>query len=513
MDTGKDYQDKWIKLPFVGFGITPLEQERRTDWEKFASQILALQKSGNVGLIAETGAGKTVIAILTIIASDYRTLFLVPQRLLAEQHLELLNRISGNTVKARAITGLTKKRIWHDHSDRIIFATPHIFFNDMRRGQADINQFGFLILDELHKTVGDYPYVPIAKLAQKQGLKILALSASPGGDLAHLTAVKKNCFLSHWLAAKIKTPASQEKLEVVKPNKLLLEVESLFLALLNDAALDLAACGFELKQNNVLSFKESEHLRQSIQSVKGVPEYYEAISAYARYMKLRHAFQLAMSESYGTFLAFVQKLQRDKTKAASQILRDPDFNKIVSLANLAGDTHPKVARLLGAVYYLATNHRNALIFVAYKNTARHLLEVLRAEGMRVEMVFGGEDKNIKHQQLVLAKLGQRQLDFVLATSVVEEGISIPEVDAVIHYSMPWTEISRLQRSGRTGRLYAGEIIYIALDHFLDKALYWGTRSRLKRMRALIQEQADAGSRPARLRRYRGKIDLTLPLFS
>nr|HPN81611.1 DEAD/DEAH box helicase [bacterium] len=97
-------------LPLVGFGQTPMELDRRTSWENFALQIIDHFRSGNVALVAETGAGKTVIALMAIIAKNWRTLFLAPQRYLAGQHQRLLDRISGESVPSQMYTGLTKKR-------------------------------------------------------------------------------------------------------------------------------------------------------------------------------------------------------------------------------------------------------------------------------------------------------------------------------------------------------------------------------------------------------------------
>ena len=512
------YKDKWKDLPFTGFGHSPVEQIRRQNWEQYAVNILDRfdkREPENVSLIADTGAGKTVIAHLVVIASGMRTLFLVPQRALTYQHQILLDRMSDSMVHTRSITGLNKQidRVWNDDSDQIVFATPHIFVNDLKRGIVDINSFKLVIIDEFHKATGDYPYVFAADTAYQAGLKILALSASPGGDLEKVETVHHNCHIKHSLRARIETPPKSEHLEVVPICDKLKQAEEYFLALLSDTAIDLELGGFVIDRSRVLTVKELNNLHTCIQGCERGSEYYEAISAYAKYMKLRHAFGLMMSESYGTFLKFVEKLKKDKSNAARRILKSSEFHQLVLIADANSGAHPKVNRLMGAIYGLASKNHNALIFVAYKDTAKYLAELIKQDGLTVEVVFGGRDKDLKHQQEVMDRISRRDLDFVLATSVVEEGINVPEVDAVIHYSMPVTEVSRLQRSGRTGRLQSGEVIYIAMDHFLDRGMYWGTRQRLQRMRQLIDSDTALASDETKqpTSKYRHKIDQTVLL--
>ncbi|HOH66937.1 MAG TPA: helicase-related protein [bacterium] len=499
-------------LPLVGFGQTPMELDRRADWENFALKIINHFRSGNVALVAETGAGKTVIALMAIIAKNWRTLFLAPQRYLAGQHQRLLDRISGESVPSQMYTGLTKKRDWNSLADRIIFATPHIALNDYRRQLIDLSQFDLVVIDEFHKAIGDYPYVSLAQVASSKRLKILALSASPGGDLEKIETVRKNCRISHWLKAEIKTPTKNEYLEMVKLDDNLKKIEQLFLSLLRDTALDLTCYGLTVNEKKLPTIKELNRLKECVDSLKGEEVFYPAISAYARYAKLRHAYAITISEGYGSFLAYLEKLRKDQSRAVHDIFQKNDFHEIVALARQNQLNHPKVYQLLQLASNLKERGKTALVFVGLKDTAEMLLDFMERYKIKADIVFGGADKNLSHQEKVLDQLADRQLDCLICTSVMEEGVSIGEVDSVIHYSMPPTEISRLQRSGRTGRLRSGEVIYLAIDHALDTNRYFATKRKLERMKEALRQNSFDPADSETIRYHKRKIDRTLPLI-
>jgi len=494
-------------LPFLGFDPSPAQFKRRMEWEEIAMKVIDDLAIGNTSLVADTGAGKTIIALLAIIARGWRTLFLTPQRYLACQHQRLLDKITAESVRSRVITGLVRKarREWHAE-DRIVFATPHIALNDWRRGMLDLGRFDLIVEDEFHKATGAYPYVPLAEEARKRGLKILSLSASPGGSLDKIVAVTDNCDIKEWVRAEIQTPAKYEHIEPAQPDKTLKEIEQLFKDLLKDAALDLVSCGIELSENEIVPIKELLGLRKKIDSIQDKGRRCFAMSAHARYIKLRFALTLAVTENYDAFMEYAIGLKDDGTRAAERILKMHKFLQIYAMAKANRATHPKLVSLVSTMQALKERNRNAIVFISNKSSARGLHRHLLAAGIRVDVVFGGTDKDLAHQEEVLDKLAQREIDCVIGTSVIEEGVSIAEVDTVIHYSMPVTEISRMQRSGRTGRIRGGEVIYLAIDHPMDMLMYYVTRSGQRRMRKIVKEGLQSPLIRKKLARHRNRIN-------
>ena len=109
-----------------------------------------------------------------------------------------------------------------------------------------------------------------------------------------------------------------------------------------------------------------------------------------------------------------------------------------------------------------------IIFVGEKVTGEYIKGIMNEKIPISEVVFGGQ-KNVKNQLETIEKLKDGGLMFLVSTSVIEEGLNVPEVDAVVHYSMPMTEIARIQRNGRTARVETGNVVFIVLNHSLDKA--------------------------------------------
>ena len=70
---------------------------------------------------------------------------------------------------------------------------------------------------------------------------------------------------------------------------------------------------------------------------------------------------------------------------------------------------------------------------------------------------------------------------LIATSVAEEGIDIPDVDLVLFYEPIPSEIRTIQRRGRTGRSSTGKVIILITSGTRDEAYYWAEGSREKKM--------------------------------
>jgi ERCC4-related helicase len=106
-------------------------------------------------------------------------------------------------------------------------------------------------------------------------------------------------------------------------------------------------------------------------------------------------------------------------------------------------------------------------------------------GFRTGLVFGGKEMRIKEQRQVLTNLSSGHLDVVIATSVLELGVSVPEVDFICNYSQPLTTAARIQRNGRTGRFRAGEVVSILINHPFDRSIYWKVRKQEKKMKLVL----------------------------
>ena len=84
---------------------------------------------------------------------------------------------------------------------------------------------------------------------------------------------------------------------------------------------------------------------------------------------------------------------------------------------------------------------------------------------------------------------------LVATSIGEEGLDIPSVDAVVFYEPIPNEIRNIQRKGRAGRIKFGRIVILVANRTKDETYLFISRLREKRMRdnvLKIKEGLDMG---------------------
>ena len=516
----EDLERIWSKLNFHGFKQEEYAK-KYLSWKAGAKKLVEfLEQWRSVGLIADTAAGKTIITILAVFALGKRTLFLTPQRLLTGQHSDLVALMDTNKeyLHSRFINGEVskQKRIWNDPADQIVFATPHVVMAEIKNGSFNMGDFGLVIFDEMHKATGNYPYVPLAKIAYTSGLFSVGLSASPGGTIEKISIIKENLFLKDLFRVEVETPKKNEDVVVAEMDEHILQIEHLFTDMLLDVAGNIADLGIKMDRTSVTNMRVFEDIAEELLTKY---KYQKGGLLAAKYRKIYHAYFIAITESYGTLLEYLDRMeQKDGSKSGRQIVLDDNTRKIANIARTS--SHPKVEKFFELLSSLKQAGKNALVFFSQKSTALALKKYFSGNEFEIEILFGGTDKNIKHQAKVLQKMAAREVDFIFATSVAEEGLSVPEIDTVIQYSMPQTETALLQRSGRTGRMKTGHVVFLTINHSLDKVFYYVAKAKTKKMRKIIgeemfsanEEPAEPPSPPRKGKRKKWKDDSTVPLF-
>jgi len=134
-----------------------------------------------------------------------------------------------------------------------------------------------------------------------------------------------------------------------------------------------------------------------------------------------------------------------------------------------------------------------MIFNNYRDNAGVLVEELnKIDGVRASLFVGqakkkGSRLSQKEQKEMLEKFGSGEFNFLVSTSIGEEGLDIPKVDAVMFYEPVPSAIRAIQRRGRTGRGEQGRVIILVTKGTRDEAYLWSTRHKEKKMHQSIQE--------------------------
>ncbi|EKX48090.1 hypothetical protein GUITHDRAFT_52228, partial [Guillardia theta CCMP2712] len=168
--------------------------------------LSAVQKNTLVSL--PTGLGKTLIA--AVLMHNYMTwfpdriiIFLAPTKPLVKQQLEACSRVMG--VSSRQIAEMTgsanvsnRRNLWQTRS--IFFMTPQILDNDICRGDCPAEKVVLLVVDEAHRAIGRHAIVKSVEQLNHRvsaGLRILALTATPGSKLERIQNVISNLMISN----------------------------------------------------------------------------------------------------------------------------------------------------------------------------------------------------------------------------------------------------------------------------------------------------------------------------
>lgn len=481
---------------------------------KYQENILNTAKQRNTLAILPTGLGKTIIAFSLI---DFRlkyfggkALFLAPTKPLVDQHFSNFKRLFS--WKAHMLTGLInkekRKEIWENA--KVIFATPQTIANDLKNKLIDLKEVTCLVVDEAHRCLKNYDYVYIAKHYNKEARKarVLGLTASPSEDKTRIREICKNLNIE---AVEIRTRDSQDvrpyiKKLTMKIIKIPLDEDFIFvrdrlLSYYNKKIEELINRGFlatrKPSKKKIIEIQAS--LQRQVKS--GNFNVLAGLTAVAIALKLQHAIELLETQSINALYLYMQDLyeqaREKKSRAVMQIIRNKDFGKAylktVELYN-KGKEHPKLEKLREILQEELKNNPEfkAIVFTKYRDNVVKIRDYLKANNIACEIFVGQAKKRNtgltqKEQKRILEEFRFGFINVLISTSVGEEGLDLPEVDAVIFYEPVPSAIRKIQRAGRTARTREGKVIMLIAEKTRDEAYYWAAWHKEKRMYKAIKE--------------------------
>lgn len=485
--------------------------------------IFAKCKDKNSLVVLPTGLGKTLIAQMI---ADYRlskyggkVLMLAPTKPLVLQHRESFVRLFDiPPEKINALTGESNPKERQKTWERsiIITATPQTIENDLVVGRISLEDVVLLIFDEAHRAVGNYAYVYIAKEYMRQAKHplILGLTASPGSEEGKIKEILKNLYIEH---VEVRTENSPDvkpyvqgiRFEWVRVDlpELYKEVRKLLREMLKDSLKPLAQAGLIDSYSPDIPKKEVLKAGQIINAEisKGNYDVSPLLVPQAKAVKLHHAIELLETQGLTALRAYLKKLYEDakrgRVKSNKELMSDPRMKKAISLliqARELGLDHPKIDRLKELVKEQLEKKSNSkiIVFTNYRETAKKLVKELNSMGVKVSRFVGQASKENdvgmtqRKQKETLELFSQGVFNVLVATSVGEEGLDVPEVDLVIFYEPVPSAIRSIQRRGRTGRHKPGRVIILMAKGTRDEAYYWSSRNKEKVMVSLLKRVSE-----------------------
>ena len=494
-------------------GISPREYQKK---------ILESCKDENCLVVLPTGLGKTLIALMLTIERmkkypGEKVVFLAPTKPLAEQHLvsfkkhlpELFGDMQLFTGK---VNSKKRKQIWRTAD--IIFSTPQCVANDIKKNLYSLEEVCLLIEDEAHRCSKNYSYNFLAQkyLSQANNPRILGLTASPGSDTKKINEICKNLSIKN---LEVRTRESEDVKQYLQERafeKRVVNFPSEFEEIKQVLKKLFEEYVEELRFRKVLfgpaSKTELLKLQKTISSTisRGNKNwnYFLGASACAQAIKIQHAMELIETQTLKGFNNYLKKIfdqaAKKQSKGVVKLVQKPEFNFIYMQSNellIKKREHPKLAEISKIISQEQKENSKLkiIIFSQFRDTASIISKNLNElEGIKSRVFVGQATKkgeavagmNQKQQKKIIQEFSEGDINVLCATSMAEEGLDIPEVNAVIFYEPIPSAIRKIQRAGRTARLMKGKLIILVTKGTRDETFYYISRSREKQMYKSIE---------------------------
>ena len=494
-------------------------------------------RNKNALVILPTSLGKTVIAILLCAEFLYkykskRVLIMAPTKPLIAQHMgsffsslrvpeDLVAIVSGKNQPQSRLA------IWSNGGLRLVFATPEVVRNDLVENRLSLAEFSLLVFDEAHRAVKDYAYTSIARyyLQQSSNPTIFAMTASPGSERGRVKEVCNNLSIEQIEYRNEEDPTVKPYVNPIQTTwqwftmpQEYKYISSTFRSMLEEKLRFLIERGLLRKKNPNWIFKRDlinlgEEIQYKIEltmeELRG--PLYSALMQQSSALTLMYCAELIESQGSHSLRAFLNRIENDGGKAHLSLLNDRRIKEIRTFINALKLDHPKMTYLIHILkqHYsnekninnmdagpdrqaaLATERPKALVFAHYRDTAKRIVETLNENGLQAARFVGQARReldmgmNQEEQSAVLESFRNGEFDILVATSIAEEGLDIPQVELVVFYEPIPSEIRYIQRRGRTGRKSAGTVVILATKNTLDERYLYASKRRIEKMKQIL----------------------------
>lgn len=513
------------------FIVHPLIKNNSIESRLYQNIIFNSSKDKNSLIVLPTSLGKTVISALICAEILYnykhtRILIMAPTRPLVLQHLlsfsSFLKVLDDQKILVTGkISPSTRKMIWDNKSIKLIFATPEVIRNDLNELRLNLKDFGLIVFDEAHRAIKEYAYTLISKkyIEQSTNPLIVAMTASPSSDKNRIQQICNNLYIEHIeyrneedTDVKPYVNPIELKWEFVELSEKYRQIILLFKSMLQEKLRWLIFRGLIKKNNIEYVFKRDllelaeilqRNLKFTLNEEKG-PLYLALLNQSAA-LSLMYCIELIESQGPFSLKTFIKRMESSEGKAHSLILKDPRMKDIFKLLENVTE-HPKLLYILNLckkekldtsanknhnVLLNDSRSTQILIFSHYRDTATHIVDELNKMGIKSFRFVGQSTRNNdigmnqNEQSVILNSFRKKEFNVLVATSIAEEGLDIPEVKLVIFYEPVASEIRHIQRKGRTGRKSSGNVIILAAKDTVDMRILFANKRRIEKMKTIF----------------------------
>jgi Fanconi anemia group M protein len=523
----------------------PFLKKNRVFYRKYQNNIIKKCKGRNSLVVLPTGLGKTIIGILLIGKalekySKSKIIILAPTRPLVSQHKasceDFLN-IDSNLITSFTGKISPEKRILLFNNSKIIVSTPQVIKNDVERGRYDLKHVSLIR--------GNYAYCFISNeyLNTCKDPLVLGLTASPGKSYFHIQQLCDNLFIENVIFKTYEDKDVKQYiydidmyLEFVDLPIKVLELSSIwynlfekflrffiekklippnkryyskldFLGISQDLTLSLRYNNGYLPELSEEEYQKALYFQSPriIDLVKENSLNIESIYSYSSScISLLHGKDLLESQNISLFETFLEKIEYKSDHdilSAKRIINSDHYKYIKNIFEKEkrdNYLHPKIEKLFSIITEeIEEFHNNKIIiFTQYREMAELMKVKLKERfGTRLSVEkFIGQSTKINdigfsqyQQGEIIKQFKAGAIDILVATSVAEEGLDIPNVDAIIFYEPVPSEIRLIQRRGRTGRHAPGRCYLLIAKGTIDIPFYKAAERKEMAMNSVLSD--------------------------
>jgi ERCC4-related helicase len=505
-----------LSAPKAGYVVHPMVREGAVEERDYQRRIVERVLEANTLVVLPTALGKTVIAEL--VAAELlhrypgcRVLMMAPTKPLALQHREsILRHLKLGREEVATVTGEVPERsmVWDDPKVRVITATPQTVWNDYRKGLVRLEEFALLVFDECHRSRSRYAYTRLAGeyVRRCPYPLILALTASPGSEEEKVIEVVRNL----WIEQIVWTTEEDEEVARYIPGikaswvRVALPeqyeaIRQVIKRMIESTLARLRIDGLPVPEevNRKVLVGLMNRLRAEIEAgAKGPNMHYMALISAA--LSLYHALELIESQHVYSLRKYLEEIQESELRSHRMVAGMPEFRRLVMMANECNVDHTKVNALLTVLmaHFAEKKDDRVLVFANIRTTAEVLVERLKERGYRAALFVGkaegkgGPRMTQEEQMRVLRAFREGAYNVLVATSIGEEGLDIPECGLVIFYEPAVSGIRYIQRRGRTGRRLPGKVVILVTEGTVDEYYFREGYRRARRMERILEQASE-----------------------
>uniref|UniRef100_A0A8C3A2L2 Fanconi anemia group M protein n=1 Tax=Cyclopterus lumpus TaxID=8103 RepID=A0A8C3A2L2_CYCLU len=490
------------------------------EYQRKISEVALFQ---NTLVCLPTGLGKTFIASV-VMYNFYRwypsgkIVFMAPTKPLVAQQIEACYKVMGIPQAHMAeLTGATVAKdrpgVWR--TKRVFFLTPQVMVNDLSRESCPAEQIKCVVIDEAHKALGNHAYCQVIRQLCSRTLqfRILALSATPGGDSKSVQSVISNLLISHIELRSEESPDIQAHSHQRSVEKVVVPLGETLSAHQARYLQVLKKFMSRLVQNRVMAHKDLRTLGkyqiilardrilhgiyfQNLFTFNSSENEFGDLTCspgdFALCISLYHGYELLMQMGLRSLFFYFQGIMdgsREMFRARNELQRTPVFMDLyhemqAMFVKPSSDepfiySHPKLEKLEEVVLQhfrrwaespqeLSTR---VMIFSSFRESVQEIATMLNHHAPLIRvMTFMGQasGKGVKgftqkEQLEVVSRFRQGGFNTLVSTCVGEEGLDIGEVDLIVCFDSQNSPIRLVQRMGRTGRKRQGRIVVILAE--------------------------------------------------